>query len=89
MTEPRSSLDQGQGPCVYHMTVACDASPVGLEVVLSHIMPDGEERPIQFASNSLMIAKQQYSQIERQGLGIFFGVKRFYPFLFGRKFTHG
>ena len=25
------------------VTVACDASPVGLGVMLSHIMPDGEE----------------------------------------------
>ena len=69
------------------VTVACDASPVGLGVVLSHIMPDGEERPNQFASRSLTRAEQKYSQIEREGLGIIFGVKRFYPFLFGRKFT--
>ena len=69
------------------VTVACDASPVGLGAVFSHIMPDGEERPIQFASRSLTRAEQKYSQIEREGLGIIFGVKRFYPFLFGRKFT--
>ena len=43
------------------MTVACDASPVGLGAVLSHIMPDGEERPIQFASRSLMRPEQKLS----------------------------
>ena len=69
------------------VTVACDASQVGLGVVLSHIMPDGQERKIQFASRLLTRAEQKYSQIEREGLGIFFGVKRFNPFLFGRKFT--
>ena len=69
------------------VTVACDASPVGVGAVLSHIMPNGEERPIQFASRALTRAEQKYSQIEREGLGILFGVKRFYPFLFGRKFT--
>ena len=66
------------------VTVACDASPVCLRAVLSHMMPDGEERPIQFASRSLTRAEQKYSQIEREGLGIIFGMKRFYPFLFGR-----
>ncbi|MEG7522745.1 MAG: hypothetical protein M3H12_06545, partial [Chromatiales bacterium] len=34
------------------VTVACDASPVGVGAVLSHIMPDGEERPIKFASRA-------------------------------------
>ena len=48
------------------MTVACDATPVDLGAVLSHITPDGEERPIQFASRSLTRAEQKYSQIERE-----------------------
>ena len=56
------------------VTVACDASPVGLGMVLSHIIPDGEERPIQFASHLLKRAEQKYSQIEREGIGIIFGV---------------
>ena len=69
------------------VTVAYDASPVGVGAVLSHIMPNGEERPIQFASRALTRAEQNYAQIEREGLGIIVGVKLFYPFLFGRKFT--
>ena len=66
------------------VTVACDASPVGLAPVLSYIMPNGEEQLFQFASRSLTRAEQK---IEREGLGIIFDIKRFYPFMFGRKFT--
>ena len=59
------------------VTVACDASPVGLGAVLSRIIPDGEERPIQFASRSLTRAEQNYSHIEREGLGVTFCVTFF------------
>ena len=70
------------------VTVACDALPVGLGEVLSHIMPDGEEQPIQFAYRSLTKAEQKYSQMERERrTRTHFGVKRFYRFLFGKKFT--
>ena len=68
------------------VTVTCDASPVGVGAVLSHIMP-GEERPIQFASRSMKSAEQTYSQIEREELRIIFGMKRFYPFLFAKTFN--
>ena len=60
------------------VTAACDASPVGLAAVLSHIMPNGEKQLFQFASRSLTRAEQK---IEREGLGIIFDIKRFYPFM--------
>jgi hypothetical protein len=66
--------------------IACDASSVGLGVVLFHKYPDGSERPIAYASKTLSSAERNYSQIEKEGLAIVFGVRRFTQFLYGRRF---
>lgn len=66
--------------------IACDASSVGLGVVLFHVCPDGTERPVAYASKTLSSSERNYSQIEKEGLSIIFGVKKFLPFLFGTPF---
>ena len=67
--------------------VYCDASPKGLGACLVHIMSDGSEQPVAYASRSLQPAEQKYAQIEREALAIIFAVRRFHQYLYGRSFT--
>lgn len=66
--------------------IAADASNKGLGATIQHVMLDGSIRPIAFASPSLSKPERKYSQIEKEGHGIIFAVKKFHKFIFGRKF---
>ena len=65
-----------------------DASSVGLGAILSQTTPGDNDRTIlAYASRSLTDVETRYSQIEREALGIVYGVEHFRLYLFGREFT--
>jgi len=63
-----------------------DASPFRLGAVLSHKI-DGKLHPIAYISHTLSTAEKNYAQIDRKATAIYWTKKKFYQFLYGRKFT--
>ena len=57
------------------LSVAADVSPFGIGAVLSHRMPDSTKQPIAYTYCSLLVAEQNYSQLEKEGLAIIFAIK--------------
>lgn len=69
------------------LVLTMDASPYRVGAVLSHTYPDGTERVLQYASQTLSQTQQKYTQIDKEASCIIFGLKKFYQYLYGNKFS--
>ena len=67
-------------------TLLCDASGIGLGIVLTQVTDSGE-RTIAYASRQLRKHEKNYAVIELEALAIVWGVKTFRHYLYGNRFT--
>ena len=68
------------------ITMAADASAYGVGTIISHVYPDGHEKPVVFASRTLPKSEQNYTQLEKEALALIFGIKQFHQYLYARQF---
>lgn len=68
------------------LILACDASSYGIGSVLSHTFPNGDEKPIAYASCTLTESERGYSELEKEALSIAFSIKHFHQYFYGKHF---
>ena len=69
-----------------NMIVVSDASSYGIGACILHKLPDGSRKAVAHTSRSLLPGEKQYSQIEKEAVGIIFTVTKFHRYLHGRRF---
>ncbi|CAC5365635.1 unnamed protein product [Mytilus coruscus] len=62
------------------VTVSCDASQCGLGAMLIQ-----DNKPVAYASRLLTDAESRYANIERELIGVLFGLERFNDYTYGKR----
>ena len=71
----------------YPINLAGDVSAYGLDAVISHMLPDGNERPMAYASRTFSPAECKYAQLEKEAASLIFGIYKFHKYVYAKKFT--
>ena len=69
------------------LSIACNASQVGIGAVLFHTLLGNVKKPIAYASRKLSKAEKNYAQIQKEALAIVYGIQKFCQYLLDRKFN--
>ena len=69
------------------LKVAANASAYGINPVISHVLSDGTEHPIAYASRSLTKSEQNCAELKKEALSLIFGINKFHSYLYVRKFV--